>query len=234
MFAGVTGTAASFDQFEAVVRGNELSLLRVLDSIRRSPHRPRVIFPSSRLVYQGSSQALTESAPLEARTVYAASKIACEFLLHSYAHAFDIPHSIVRICVPYGSAAGAGYSFGTIGNLLRQARSGCIRLYGDGSVRRSFTHIADLCRLTIALAVHPAAQNATFNIPGEDFSLSEAAQLIAASLASPIEYVPWPATDWRLESGSTVFDSRKIEQLLGFGLTRRLLDWANDASGAGA
>lgn len=227
LFAGVTGTSASFQNFETYVRGNEIGLLNVLESIRQSEHRPRVVFPSSRLVYKGSDVPLHETAALEAKTVYAANKIACEMYLRAYANAFGIPHTIFRVCVPYGNSRGDQYSFGTIGNFISQAiKTGRIRLYGDGSVRRSFTHIDDLCRLVIQGSIHSGFENETFNIPGENFSLLDAAKLIATRLNAVTETTAWPALDLRIESGSTVFDGTKMLTLLPTSMSENLAEWA--------
>lgn len=229
VFAGATGTAAAFDNVDRFLDGNERALLNVLDGIRRSGYRPRVVFPSSRLVYRGAEAPLPETAPLEARTLYAANKIACENYLQVYANAWDIPFTVLRICVPYANSIGEQYSFGTVGNFISQARgSGRIRLYGGGELRRTFTHIEDLCRLTLQASVHPAAVNQIFNVPGEDLSLHEAATHIARRLGATIESTDWPAMDARIESGSTVFDGSRLTQLLGGGCTRRLPDWARD------
>lgn len=227
LLAGVTGTSASFKDPEAYVNGNELGLLNVLQSIRLSGHRPRLVFPSSRLVYQGSNRPLAETAPLEAKTVYAANKIACEFHLRAFSNAFDIPHTIFRICVPYGNSQGSEYSFGTVGNFVRQAlENKRIALYGDGSQRRTFTHVEDLCRFMVLGSASADFENGTFNIPGDDLSLLEAAKLIGARLGAQIGFSPWPPLDLRIESGSTVFDGTQTQSRLPTVVARKMDLWA--------
>ena len=227
LFAGVTGTIASFKNHEGYVTGNEMGLLNVLGSIRLSRHRPRVVFPSSRLVYKGADSPLPETAELEAKTVYAANKIACEFHLRAFSSAFDIPHTIFRICVPYGNSQGSEYSFGTVGTFIGQAlESGRICLYGDGSLRRTFTHVDDLCSFMVPASASGDFENETFNIPGDDLSLLEAAQLIGARLGAAIEFKPWPSFDLRIESGSTVFDGTKTQSRLPLVRARNMAQWA--------
>jgi UDP-glucose 4-epimerase len=226
LFAGVTGTAVSFNQYPNFVNGNQIALLNVLDCIRQSGHRPRVVFPSTRLVYKGSNLPLPESSELQARTVYAASKIACEMHLQAYASAFGIPYTVFRVCVPYGNVLGERYSYGTVGNFIQQAfDSGRIRLYGDGSLRRSFTHVEDICRAIVLGSMREDFVNQVFNIPGEDLSLLQAAQLIASRLQATIELAPWPAFDERIESGGTVFDGRKLLERLSPAPVRTMAEW---------
>lgn len=227
LLAGVTGTTASFNNHEAYVRGNEIGLLNVLESIRLSRRRPRLVFPSSRLVYKGSDLPLRETAELEARTIYAANKIACEFHLRAFSNAFDIPYTIFRICVPYGNSQSSEYSFGTVGNFIKQAsETGRITLYGDGSQRRTFTHIDDLCNVMAVASGSADFENGTFNVSGDDLSLLQAAEVIGARLGAAIAFTPWPRFDLRIESGSTVFDGSKIQSRLPGIIARSMVQWA--------
>ena len=228
MFAGVTGTSASFEQFDSFLLGNELSLLNLLNAIKLSPNRPRVVFPSSRLIYRSSEKQLLESDLQQSNTLYAANKIACEHFLYSYAKAFDIPYTIFRICVPYANLLGGQYSFGTVGNLIMQAKNNRkICLYGGGLVRRTFTHIQDLIEIILRASLHPMTINQTYNIPGEDLSLYEAASIIADTTKGVfIESIDWPEFDLRIESGSTVFDSEKLSNTLDLPTLHRFEDWA--------
>lgn len=226
MFAGVTGTTASFTDYQTFVTGNQIGVLNVLECIRQSGHRPRVVFPSTRLVYKGSAKPLQETAELQARTVYAASKIACEFHLQAFAQAFGIAYTVYRICVPYGNAQGGRYSYGTVGNFIQQAfDTGRIRLYGDGSLRRTFTHVDDICRAIVLGSLREDFENEVFNIPGDDLSLLQAAGLIATQLQATIELAPWPEFDLRIESGSTVFDGAKLSARLPSPTQRTMSDW---------
>jgi UDP-glucose 4-epimerase len=226
VFAGLTGTHDGFDAWEPFVRTNEIGLLNVLGAVRASGHRPRVVFPSTRLVYRGSDVPIREGDAKDPRTVYAINKLACEHALHAYANAFGIPFTVYRICVPYGNLVGTGQSFGTLGAMLRQARgNGVIRLYGDGSLRRTFTHVEDICRPILASALDPRTVNGTYNVPGEALSLREAAEEIARRHGAGVEFVPWPERDLRIESGSTVFDGRDLEAIVGVGPRHAFQSW---------
>lgn len=211
VFAGITGTFNGFDNYEKFNQVNEISLLNILNAIRNSTYRPQVIFPSSRLVYQGKDYPLKEDDLKEANTIYAANKIACEYLLKAYQNAFDIDFTIFRICVPYGNLLGTDYSYGTTGFFIKQAKTNkVINLYGDGSLRRTFTHIEDICNQIVNTISLPKSKGEIYNIGGEDLSLSEVANLIATKYKAKINYVPWPEMDLKLESGSTVFNASKI------------------------
>lgn len=216
MFAGLTGTYAGFDKYESYIQVNEIGLLNLLDAIKSSPHRPKIIFPSTRLVYKGQEKALKEEDEKETKTIYAANKLACEGILQAYSISFDIPYTIFRICVPFGNMLAKDYSFGTIGFMIRQARDKKrITLYGDGEIKRTFTSMKDICRQIVGAGMKSESDGEIYNIGGQTHSLKEAAYEIAEKYGAEVTFIPYPEKDLRIESGSTYFDSHKIESLLG-------------------
>ena len=215
-FAGLTGTYIGFEQYEKYIFANEIALLNVLDAIKQSPFRPKIIFPSSRLVYKGKEYALKESDEQDSKTIYAANKIASENYLKAYSYSFDIPFSIFRICVPYGNVLDNNYSFGTIGFFIKMGeQKKDITLYGGGTYKRTFTHIKDLCGQIVKAAFKEQSDNQIYNIGGETYAIREVAELIGNKYGVNVVETPWPLPDLRIESGSTYFDSSKIENLLG-------------------
>lgn len=229
MFAGLTGTFAGFDAYEKYINVNELSLLNLLDAIRKSDYRPKVIFPSSRLVYKGVDKALKEEDEKDCKTIYAANKIACEGYLKAYHDSFDIPYTVFRVCIPYGNLLSFDYSFGTVGFFIKQAKAGKdITLYGGGTIKRTFTHMEDLCYQIVEGAFKPESNGEIYNVGGETLSLCEAATIIAKKYRVEVKTVPWPERDLRIESDHTYFDDVKIQTLLHLPPYKRLIDFSND------
>jgi UDP-glucose 4-epimerase len=228
LFSGITGTYESFNNYQQFVTINELGLLNILTDIRNSRSRPRIIFPSTRLVYEGSDIPLKEVDAKKPKTIYAVNKIACESLLEIYGNTFDIPFTIYRICVPYGNIIGSEYSYGTVGSLLKQAKTqAVIKLYGDGSLRRTFTHVEDICRQIISSCSDEGSLNETFNIAGEAYSLRDISSLIADKYGARLVFTEWPENDRRIESGHTVFNAEKLFSRYHLALKRRFPDWIN-------
>lgn len=229
MMAGLTGTFAGFDAYTKYVTVNELALLNVLDAIRQSQYRPKVIFPSTRLVYKGYDKALKEEDKKESKTIYAVNKLACEGYLKAYHDSFDIPYTVFRICIPYGNLLSNDYSFGTVGFFIKQAKAGNdITLYGGGTIKRTFTHMEDLCQQIIEGAFNPKSNGEIYNVGGETLSLREAAEIIAKKYGVSVKTVPWPEKDMRIESDHTYFDDSKIQDLLHFGDYKKLIDFTKD------
>lgn len=229
MFAGLTGTHAGFDAYERYVKINEISLLNLLDVIRKSGFRPKVIFPSTRLVYEGCNKPLKEEDKKDAKTIYAVNKMACESYLKAYHNRYDIPYTVFRICVPYGNLLSTDYSFGTVGFFIKQAKAGNdITLYGGGTIKRTFTHMEDLCYQVVEGAMKKDSDGQIYNVGGETLSLRQAAEIVAIKYGTKVVDLPWPERDLRIESNHTYFDDTKIQALLG-GLTyKRLEDFSKD------
>lgn len=224
MFAGLTGTYVGFDTYEKYISVNELSLLNLLDAIRKSAHHPKVVFPSTRLVYKGYDNPLKENDEKESKTIYAANKLACEGFLQAYHDSFEIPYTVFRICIPYGNMLSTDYSFGTVGFFIKQAKAGNdITLYGGGTIKRTFTHMEDLCYQIVEGAMKEESNGQIYNVGGETLSLKQAAEIVANKFGTNVVSIPWPERDLRIESDHTYFDDTKIQALLG-GMTYKRLE----------
>lgn len=229
MFAGLTGTYAGFDNYETYVAINEIGLLNLLDAIRTSEYRPKVVFPSTRLVYKGVDKPLKEDDEKETKTLYAINKQACEGILYAYNKSFDIPYTVFRICLPYGNLLSTDYSFGTVGFFIKQAKAGNdITLYGGGEIKRTFTHMEDLCYQIVQGTMRSESNGEIYNVGGQTLSLREAAEIVANKFGANIVAVDWPEKDLRIESNHTYFDDTKIRSLLNFGEYKRLEDFSKD------
>lgn len=228
-FAGLTGTEVSFDRYEQFVQVNELGLLHLLNRIKDLPHPPKVIFPSTRLVYKGVKDTpLKEDAEKEWKTVYASSKYNGELYLNMYRRLYGIDYSIFRICVPYGNLLGGNQSYGTISFFLDRALKGQpIGLYGDGTLKRTFTHIGDICRQVTEVSALELSSGECYNVDGETYSLLDIATIIAKKYGVDVTFHEWPARALQLESGDTIFDGSKIRQCIEKPCQHALQQWIN-------
>ena len=213
--AGITGTADGFDSYEKYYNINVLGLINLLDFIKNKEKKPKIIFPSTRLVYGESDKLLSENDKKTPKTTYALTKLVCEETLKIYSNIFSINYDVLRICVPYGNLVDEDYSYGTLGFFISKAeKKEPITLYGDGGLRRTFTDIKDICNIFILAAQKDTLSNSIYNIGGESYSLLNVAKKVALKYNSKIEFVDWPKMAQKIESGHTVFDSKKIDTYL--------------------
>jgi len=228
LFAGLTGTIDGFEKYNEFISANEIGLLNILSWIQETKSAVRIIFPSTRLVYKGNNHPLKEEDPKQAKTIYAANKLAAEQILWMYQNAFGINYTVFRICVPYGNVFDNSFSYGTIGFLLRKAtKAENISLYGDGLIMRTFSHVEDICLSIINTLNKRDSENEIYNIGGEDLSLLFVARLIAEKYKVNVEFKDWPEMDLKLESGDTIFDSTKLDSLIQYNSTYRIQDWVS-------
>lgn len=214
MFVGKTGTLAGFDNYNEFIDINEKALLNVLNEYRNQRSSAKIVYPSTRLVYKGSVSLLGEDDEKEFKTIYAINKYACEQYLKMFNNLYGIKYCIFRICVPYGSLLPDISSYGTIGFMLNKAKNGQnITLYGNGNARRTFTHIKALCDILINGAVSEKCLNDVYNIGGKDMSLREIAGIIAQKYNVNIDYIDYPSEQFKIESGDTVFNDSKLQEL---------------------
>lgn len=214
MFVGKTGTLAGFDNYNEFVDINEKALLNVLNEYRNQKSSAKIIYPSTRLVYKGNVLPLGEDDEKEFKTIYAINKYACEQYLKIFNNLYGIKYCIFRICVPYGSLLPDISSYGTIGFMLNKAKNGQnITLYGNGNARRTFTHIKDLCDILINGAISEKCLNDVYNIGGKNMSLREIAGIIAQKYNVNIDYIDYPSEQFKIESGDTVFNDGKLQEL---------------------
>lgn len=227
--SGVTGTKDSFKDYNKYIEVNQVGLLNLLSIISQQKKKPLIIFPSTRLVYKGRKEELNEDSEKAFKTIYGLSKFSGEEYLKMYNNLFQVPFIVVRICVPYGNLFLDDYSYGTIGFFIYQASSNKrILIYGDGTQKRTFSHINDICNQIFELTKLKESINNIYNISGETMSIKEAANLIASKYRAKIDYLPWPSDDLKLESGDTIFNSSKIENLLNYNLNYNFHSWLND------
>lgn len=228
VFAGITGTNNGFDQPEMFVNYNEIGLLNILSKHLVSKSKARIIFPSTRLVYKGVENVLLkEEAKKEALTIYAQNKLSCESYLKMYNSYFDVPFTVYRICVPYGNIFDENYSYGTVGFFLNKAlNKEDITLYGKGEVKRTLTHVEDICNVIISSLQKSTSINNTYNIGSNDnMSLLEVAELFSNKYQVNINFVDWPVNALKIESGDTMFDDKKLIEDTGFNYKHNLKDW---------
>jgi len=228
-FSGITGTGIAFTEYDKFISVNEIGLLNLLETLKSHDLKPKIIFPSTRLIYKGSSNPLKEEDEKEFKTIYALNKFNGEQYLKMYHDYFGIDFLIFRICVPYGNAFNAQVSYGTIGFFLKSIQTkSAITLYGDGSQKRTFTHVLDICSQIIAASTQSEQTNKVYNIGGETFSLKEIAVTFSEFFDISINHIEWPELALKMESGDTVFDESKIRKLIKYQLQYNLKDWIEE------
>jgi len=234
IFGGLSGTVDSFEKFADYIDVNIKGLLGILETIRRTGTKAKVVFPSSRLIYKGSPGGqLAEDDEKQANTIYAASKLAAENYLDLYQRIFGLRYTSFRISVPYGNVVACEYSCGTMEFILRHAQQGeDIPIYGEGLQKRTFSHIEDICEQIFRVISLPESDGLSLNVDGGDsIALCQAAAMVAKKYGVSLSSVPWPDLVGRCETGDAAFNCSAIRQLSGYRCQHTLSDWLNGLTG---
>lgn len=229
-FTGRTGPANdSFMNPHEFIVGNEVTLTNLLKEVRKLKKKPRIIFPSTRLIYQGSEKSsIDEDSKLEAKTVYAVNKIACENYLDLYQRCFGISYTIFRISLPYGSYVKSNkISHGVMSFLLDKAQKGeDLSIFGSGEQRGTFTHINDLVNMLLLGSFTHKTINKTYNIGGKNIlNMQEVINAISIKYNVNASKVPWPDIYFFAEHGDIIFNSSKLKEEIDYDYKYDFFEW---------
>ena len=121
---------------------NVVTTFNLLEAIRQKGSVKALVFASSSSVYgEPESIPVDESAPLRPVSIYGASKVACESLIHAYCELYGIRTVILRYANVIGPRLRHGVVFDFVCKLRRNPRK--LEILGDGSQVRSYLHVSD-------------------------------------------------------------------------------------------
>jgi nucleoside-diphosphate-sugar epimerase len=219
--AGRSGATASnsspFDDLSA----NGYGQLTLLEACRKCNPDVKILFPSSRLVYEPMlSTPVAETATTAPTSIYGIHKLLGEHYHRLYGHLYGLRTTILRITNPYGPHQRVEQQrFGVVNWFIHLALAGqTIPVYGSGSQLRDYIHINDVIRAFLWCGIDERADGKIFNVgsgKGTRF-LTMANAIVALAGRGRVEHVAWPASAKQSESGDFVADITLIE---------RTIDW---------
>ena len=222
--AGQPGVRASFGPgFEHYVSRNVHASGRLFEAAARLG--VRVVYASSSSIYgDAESYPTSEETPPRPISPYGVTKLCVEHLAYAHSRTTGLDAVGVRYFTVYGPRQRPDMAFTP---MLEALASGApFRLFGDGSVSRSFTYVADAVAGTIA-AMERGRGGELYNVGGGE----EASMTDAIALAERVA-----GRDLRVERhGAAAGDVRrtradvgKAERELGWRPTTLLADGLRD------
>jgi dTDP-L-rhamnose 4-epimerase len=141
---------------------------------------------------------VAEDAPLEPRSVYAATKVAQEHLCAAFSRETGIPVTALRYHNVYGPRMPRDTPYAGVASIFRSALEGgeAPRVFEDGGQRRDFVHVRDVARANLRALLVPDPIPGAFNVAsGTPHTVLE----MAEALADAFEGAPRPVVtgDWR-------------------------------------
>jgi dTDP-L-rhamnose 4-epimerase len=134
-----------------------------------------------------------EDAPLEPRSVYAATKVAQEHLARAWALESGSTAIALRYHNVYGPGMPRDTPYAGVAAIFRSAleRDDAAQVFEDGRQRRDFVHVADVARanaaaLAAVLGTHRPPGLRAYNIAsGEPHTIAEMAEALSAAFNGP-------------------------------------------------
>jgi GDP-4-dehydro-6-deoxy-D-mannose reductase len=152
--AGAPNVAHSWRDTVTPLSSNVLATHRLLDALRRSGSRCRVVIPGSATVYAPSMAPLTEESPVAPVNPYALSKLAQEQLAMRAAHEDGVEVIIARAFNHTGPRQSAAFAAPSIARQIALIETGAVEpviRVGNLDAKRDLTDVRDIVRAYIAL-----------------------------------------------------------------------------------
>jgi dTDP-L-rhamnose 4-epimerase len=162
--------------------------------------------------------AVDESAPLEPRNVYAATKVHQEHLCSAFMRETGVPVTALRYHNVYGPRMPRDTPYAGVAAIFASALAGgrSPRVFEDGRQLRDFVHVRDVAGANVIALTTTEPRTGAFNVAsGQPRTVGEMADALAAAAghAAP----PTITGEYRLGDVRHVFASaRRAERALGF------------------
>lgn len=163
---------------------------RLLEVLRHSDRRPRLVYASSAAVYGNPLRIpIRETDPTVPISPYGVSKLAAERYVAVFSQLYEIPASSVRLSSVYGPRQRKQVVYDLFDRLDANPRR--LKVIGDGTQARDFTFVQDAVAAMMLVAERAPGSGEVYNVAsGSSHSIAELVAGIcdALGLQPEIEY----------------------------------------------
>jgi len=181
----------TFDKPQSSTTEGTLEYLKLLSEIQID----KFIFLSTADVYGlNNSNNLLENSQLKPSTIYAANKVGFEAYLQAFHALMNLPIIILRPVTIYGPNQYPGWLIPRI--ISRLLKNKKIQITGNGSIKRDWIYIDDICSLITKIIVSNDKKifNEIFNVgTGKEKTVLQIVEYLLVKLNKPvslIEFIP--------------------------------------------
>ena len=155
--AAQAGVRYSIDNPFAYAQSNLVGHLSVLELVRHSPAKPRLVYASSSSVYGDTATApYSENERVDHPvSLYAATKRSNELISESYSKLYGLDQVGLRFFTVYGPWGRPDMAYWTFTRDIIEGRP--IRVFNNGQLERDFTWIDDIVAGVVATALRAPA-----------------------------------------------------------------------------
>jgi len=214
-FAAQGMVAQSWQDPGQWLQTNLLSQVRLHDALRGRDYLKKFVHASTPEVYGSTPGRVAEDARLRPSTPYAVSKAACDLSLLAFQRRYGFPAVLTRSANVYGPGQRL---YRIIPRTVLAVLTGRrIELQGGGTAVRSYVHIRDVARATLAAAWRAPA-GSVFNLgTGKELSMRELVETVCRRMGADSARVaaPGPARPGQ-QDAAYLLDSSQAQRLLGW------------------
>ncbi len=208
------GVRPSIDSPMVYQRNNIEGTLSLLEAVRSHPVKRFLLVSSSTVYGRGAPAPFREDGPLGTpMSPYGATKRATELLGLCYHDLHDVPVVCLRPFSVYGPRLRPDLAMTIFTAAIHHGRT--MPLYGDGTIRRDFTHVSDICAGLISALTAEEAVGQEINLGhSEPVEIRRLISLIEEALGKKavIDQQPEKPGDMPI----TYADLTKAERILGY------------------
>ena len=213
-FAAQSMVAESWLYPEHWYQTNVVANVRLHEKLRKFDFLKKYVHVSTPEVYGSCSGNVTEAAPFNPSTPYAASRAACDLHLMTFFKNYKFPVVFTRAANVYGPGQQLYRIIPRTALFIRTGRK--LQLHGGGRSVRSFIHIRDVSDGTLRVARQ--------GVPGETYHLStplnqsirEIVEAICRKLGANFNEVVEVVGDRPGKDAAYLLDSGKARRTLGW------------------
>ena len=213
-FAAQSEVAPSWEYPEHWFQTNCVALARLVNHLRKRDYLRRFLQVSSPEVYGTCVGRVTESAPFNPSTPYAASKAAADLLLSTYYKQFGFPLLTVRATNVYGARQQLHKIIPRSVIYLKLGRK--IELHGGGVAVKSYIHIRDVSRGELAILERGRLGEIYHLSPDRGIAVRDVVRMICERMGQRFEEATIAVDERPGQDAVYVIDSSRARTELGW------------------
>jgi len=213
-FAAQSEVAPSWEHPEHWFQTNVVALAKLTNMLKDRDYLRRYIHISSPEVYGTCEGRITESAPLNPSTPYAASKAAADLFLFTLVKNFQFPLVMIRSTNVYGAHQ---QLFKIIPRSIIYLKMGKkILLHGGGAAVKSYIHIRDISRGELA-AVEKGRPGTIYHLsPDRGYAVRDVVHSICDLMGSDFDAMTTSVGERPGQDAAYIIDSTLAQEELGW------------------
>lgn len=213
-FAAQSEVAPSWQHPEHWFQTNVVALAKLMNQLRTRSYLKRYVHISSPEVYGTCVGTVTEEAPLNPSTPYAASKAAADLFLFTLVKNFQFPLVMIRATNVYGAHQQLFKIIPRSAIYLKMGKT--IQLHGGGKAVKSYIHIRDVSRGELA-AMEVGQPGTIYHLsPDRGYAVREVVEEICKLMGRDFSKATVAVEERLGQDAAYVIDSTRARRELGW------------------